>query len=48
VSKNPHTKRSHWRGPDGNDYPIMDAAPGTILMIQPTKADIKVRRLTRA
>lgn len=38
--RNPHTSRSHWRAPDGREYPIVDAAPGTIILIQPTKADV--------
>lgn len=41
ATKNPHTSKDHWRAPNGKEYRIVDAAPGTLVMIQPTKADVK-------
>lgn len=40
AHRNPNVSKSHWRAPDGRDYPIVDAAPGTLILIQPTKEDV--------
>lgn len=40
MARNPHTSRSHWRAPDGREYPIVDAEPGTMIFIQPTSEDV--------
>jgi len=29
-----------WKAQDGTEYPVVDAEPGTIILIQPTKRDI--------
>lgn len=40
MARNPHSSKAHWRAPDGKEYPIVDAAPGTMIIIQPTKEDV--------
>lgn len=37
---NPNASLGHWRAPDGKEYPIVDAKPGTLIVLQPTKDDV--------
>lgn len=41
ATRNPNVSHSHWRAPSGEEYPIVDAEPGVIFIIQPTDEDIK-------
>src|SRR5262245_6557381 len=38
--KGPRLTRSHWKAPDGNEYPIKDAHPDAQVMIAVTDDDI--------
>jgi hypothetical protein len=40
LSQGARKTRSHWRAPDGNEYPIVDAHPDLMVLIQPTDDDI--------
>ncbi len=41
MGRNPNASKSHWRAPDGNEYPIVDAPAGSRILLVVTQADVK-------